>query len=84
MYMLGLFITFVLWIIVIAILPQKDKSNDAVADSEEDTPSEDIATETFASENEPVQCKSNMLFLSWKKENFDLMQLEMSIIKCSC
>lgn len=76
MYMLGLFITFVLWIIVIAILPQKDKSNDAVADSEEDTPSEDIATETFASENEPVQCKSNMLFLSWKKENFDLMQSE--------
>ena len=76
MYMLGLFITFVLWIIVIAILPQKDISNGAIADSEEDTPSEDIATETSTSEKEPVQRKSNMLFLSWKKENFDLMQSE--------
>lgn len=76
MYLLGLFISFVLWIIVVAILPQKDKSNVAVADNEENTPAEDIARETSASEKESVQRKSNMLFLSWKKENFDLMQSE--------
>lgn len=70
----GLFISFVLWKIVVAILPQKDKSNVAVDENEENAPTEDIATETSVSETEPVQRTSNMLFLSWKKENFDLMQ----------
>lgn len=76
MYLLGLFISFALWIIVVAILPQKDKSNAKVAENEENAPAEDVAIETSASETEPVQRKSNMLFLSWKKENFDLMQSE--------
>ena len=76
MYMLGLFITFVLWIVVIAILPQNDKGNSAVADQKEKASSDESEIGTSVSENELVQLKSYMLFLSWKKENFDLMQLE--------
>lgn len=75
-FLLGLFISLVLWIIVITILTQKNNRNVAAAKNDENVPTEDIATETLASEAESVQRKSNMLFLSWKKENFDLMQSE--------
>lgn len=74
MFLLGLFITFVLWIIVVAILPKKN--NTTAIGSEENTSLEKITTETPTAANEPAQRKSNMLFLSWKKENFDLMQSE--------
>lgn len=74
MFLLGLFITFVLWIIVVAILPKKN--NTTAIGSEENTSLEKITTETPTAANEPAQRKSNMQFLSWKKENFDLMQSE--------
>lgn len=76
MYLLGLFITFVLWLIVVAILPQKGNNSTSAVDSEGNTSSEGNTTETPVATNEPAQRKSNMLFLSWKKENFDLMQSE--------
>lgn len=76
MYLLGLVITFVLWIIVIALMPSKDRGNDSVAESEDNPIVEDAVTEIESVTTEPVQRKSNMLFLSWKKENFDLMQSE--------
>lgn len=75
-YLLGLFISFVLWIIVVAILSHKDKSNVAVANNEENAPTVDTCIDTSANETESAQRKSNMLFLSWEKENFDLMQSE--------
>ena len=75
MYLLGLAITFVLWIIVIALLPSKDKS-DAEPTEENRTSAEIATSEEIPGVAEPVQRKSNMLFLSWKKENFDLMQEE--------
>ena len=72
--LLGLVITFVLWIIVVALMPSKEKSNISNAKSDENQVSEDTVAES--STTEPIQRKSNMLFLSWKKENFDLMQSE--------
>lgn len=74
MYLLGLVITFVLWIIVVAFMSLKEKSNISNAESDESQVSEDTIAES--STTEPVECKSNLLFLSWKKENFDLMQSE--------
>ena len=74
MYLLGLLITFVLWIIVVALMPSKEKSNISNVESDKNQVSMDTVTES--STTEPIQRKSNMLFLSWKKENFDLMQSE--------
>ena len=74
LYLLGLVITFVLWIIVVALMPSKENSNISNAESDENQVSKDTVTES--STTEPIQRKSNMLFLSWKKENFDLMQSE--------
>ena len=79
MYLLGLVITFVLWIIVIALMPstwKKERNNILTAESEEIASADEIVTESTTSATEPVLRKSNMLFLSWKKENFDLMQSE--------
>lgn len=76
MYLLGLFIISVLWLCVVAILSHKEKSNATVADSEDNVSSDGATTETSGKETKPEQRKSNMLFLSWKKENFDLMQSE--------
>ena len=74
MFLLGMVITFVLWIIVVALMPSKEKSNISNAESDENQVSKDTVTESITTE--PIQRKSNMLFLSWKKENFDLMQSE--------
>ena len=74
MFLLGMVITFVLWIIVVALMPSKEKSNISNAESDENQVSMDTVTESITTE--PIQRKSNMLFLSWKKENFDLMQSE--------
>lgn len=77
MCLLGLLITFVLWIIVVAILPKKDKGYVSTDDgSEGNAATEDIATETPMEVTKSVQRMSDKLFLSWKKENFDLMQSE--------
>lgn len=74
MFLLGMVITFVLWIIVVALMPSKGKINISNAESDENQVSKDTVTESITTE--PIQRKSNMLFLSWKKENFDLMQSE--------
>ncbi|MCQ2114230.1 MAG: DUF4236 domain-containing protein [Bacteroidaceae bacterium] len=73
--LLGLSIAFVLWIIV-ALISSKGKSNVSTTDSKDGVSSEETAAEASAKETTPVQYKSNKLFLSWKKENFDLMQSE--------
>ena len=74
MFLLGMVITFVLWIIVVALMPSKGKINISNAESDENQVSKDTVTESITTE--PIQRKSNMLFLSWKKENFDLMPCE--------
>ena len=73
-YLLGLAITIVLWIFVVALMSSKENSNVSNAESDENHISEDTISESTTTE--PVQRKQNMLFLSWKKENFDLMQSE--------
>ena len=67
-YLLCSFIIFVLWIIIVAILPQKDKTKVSAVDSEENPSSEETIKEapTYITEQ----------FLPWKKDNFDLMQSE--------
>ena len=74
LYLLGLVITFVLWIIVVALMPSKENSDISNAESDENQVSKDTVTESSTTEHN--QRKSNMLFLSWKKENFDFMQSE--------
>ena len=72
--LLGLVITFVLWVFVVAFMQSKENSNVSNAESDENQISEDTVSESDTTE--PDQLQSNMLFLSWKKENFDLMQSE--------
>ena len=72
--LLGLVITFVLWVFVIAFMQSKENSNVSNAESDENQISEDTVSESDTTE--PDQLQSNILFLSWKKDNFDLMQSE--------
>ena len=72
MFLLGLLIVFLIWLVFFIVLSRKSKVDVAV--KAENVSVEETATERPAALTEPIQRQSNVLFLSWRKENFDMMQ----------
>lgn len=75
-FIISLIISFALWVTVIAVSSIIEKKNKSVDENVEKVSSEETTIEKAEESTEPTQHKSNMLFLSWKKENFDMMQTE--------
>lgn len=72
MFLLGLLIVFLIWLAFFIVLSRKSKVDVTV--KAENVSVEETATERPAALTEPIQRQSNVLFLSWRKENFDMMQ----------
>lgn len=68
-YFIGIIIAFILWLFVLALKTSNNKINNSNCSTEKDS----VSIELVGASSER---QSNMFLLSWKKDNFDLLQTE--------